>query len=139
MELNRPLTIMIADDDLDDKELLQFLFNQNEKFELIGTFDSGIEVIEEIVTKKNIPDILLIDMYMPFLTGTEVVERIHNSGIAPNMYKFIISTSINSMEESKHLDNPSIKFIKKPITLVDINDLPGIILECLHVRNHMKI
>lgn len=139
MELYKPLTIMIADDDQDDKELLQFLFDKNDHFELLGCFDSGIEVIEEIVEKGNIPDILIIDMYMPFLTGTEVVHKLQESGVVHNMNTFVISTTINLTEQEKYLENPSVKFIKKPVTLVEINDLPGIILESLNFRNNTKV
>ena len=139
MELDRPLTITIADDDEDDRELLKFLFNQNEKFELIGCFDSGVEVVKEIMVKKNIPDILLIDMYMPLLTGSEVVKKLEESNISPNMNKFIISTQINSAEQNKYINNPMVKFIKKPVTLAEINDLPGIILDSLHLPNNTRV
>lgn len=139
MKQGKPLTIIIADDDQDDREVLKFLFNANERFELIGCFDSGLDVIEEIITKGNIPDILLIDMNMPFVTGTEVVGKIEESGTALNLHSFIISTVINAAEEKKHLENPAINFIKKPVTLVEINDLPGLILEGLQLRNDLKI
>lgn len=139
MELHKPLTIMIADDDQDDKELLQFLFNQNESFELIGCFHSGVDVLDEIIEKQNVPDVLIIDMYMPLFTGIEVLEKIQESGIGKNMTKFVISTTINSTEQDKHKDNLSIKFIKKPVTLVEINDLPGIILESLYYPNNTKV
>jgi FixJ family two-component response regulator len=139
MELNKPLSIIIADDDQDDKELLQYLFNKNDKFELIGCFDSGLDVIEEIITKGNVPDVLIIDMYMPFLTGIEVVSKLEKSGVAPNMNTFIISTTINVTEQDNHIDNSSINFIKKPVTLVEINDLPGIILETLNYGNNTKV
>jgi CheY-like chemotaxis protein len=136
---SKPLTIMIADDDEDDRELLKYLFIHNEKFELIGCFDSGIEVVREIMVEKNIPDILLIDMYMPLLTGSEVVKRLTENDMAPNMHKFVISTQINSIEQHKYLDNPTVTFIKKPITLVEINDLPGIILDSLKLPNNTKV
>lgn len=139
MENHKPFTIIIADDDKDDKELLQFLFNQNEKFEVIGCFDSGVEVLEEIINKGNIPDILLIDMYMPFFTGTEVVIKLEESGVAPDMTKFIISTTINTTEQDKYVDNQYVNFLKKPVTLVDINDLPGLILETLNEENNTKV
>lgn len=139
MELHKPLTIIIADDDEDDRELLKFLFNQNDKFELVGCYDSGVEAVKEIMVNKNIPDILIIDMYMPLLTGAEVITKIEESGIAPDMTKFIISTTINSAEENKYLKNPSVKFIKKPVTLVEINDLPGDILEIMNYKNDMRV
>lgn len=139
MESKKVLKIIIADDDEDDRELLKYLFNQNEKFELLGCFDSGIDAIKEIMVNKNIPDILLIDMYMPLLTGTEVVKKIEESGIAPDMYKFIISTTINNSEQTKHLKNDSITFLEKPVTMADIHDLPGIILEALNFRNNTRV
>ncbi|MCF6133231.1 response regulator [Flavobacterium wongokense] len=139
MELHKPLTIFIADDDEDDRELLKFLFNQNEKFEVIGYFDSGIEVVKEILIKKNIPDILLIDMYMPLLNGTEVVKKITESGEAMDMQKFVISTQINTTEQNKYIDDRTVKFLKKPTSLAEIHDLPGIILETLHIRNNTKV
>jgi len=130
---------MVADDDPDDRELLTFLFNQNEKFELLHCFESGIEAIKEIMVKKNIPDILLIDMYMPMLTGSEIVKKLEESQIAPNMYKFVVSTTINSAEENKYIANNKVKFIKKPASLKEINDLPGIILDHLHIHNNTKV
>lgn len=139
METGKTIKIMIADDDEDDRELLKFLFNQNEKFELIGCFESGIEAVKEIIVKNNIPDVLLIDMYMPLLTGTEVVKKLIESGLVASMNKFVISTQINTAEQNKYLDDPTVKFLKKPATLVEINDLPGIILEHLDIHNHMKV
>lgn len=135
----KPLTIFIADDDEEDRELLKFLFNQNEKFEVVGFFDSGIDVVKEIMVNKNVPDILLIDMYMPLLTGTEVVKKLIESETAVDMYKFVISTQINTAEQTKYLDNPRVKFLKKPNSLTEINDLPGIILERLHFINNTKV
>ena len=139
METNEPLKIIIVDDDLDDKELLNYLFDQNESFKLLGCFDSGKDVIKEILINRNIPDVLLIDMYMPVMTGIEVIKKLEESGVAPNMFKFIISTTINDDEQAKYLDNPSVKFIEKPITMVGIHDLPGIVLESLHHYNNTKV
>lgn len=139
MSTNKPLTIIIADDDEDDRELLKFLFNQNEKFEVLGCFESGIAALKEIMIEKNVPDILLIDMYMPMLTGAEVVMKLHESGTASDMNVFIISTTINNSEQNKFEHIPSVIFLKKPVSLVEINDLPGIILESLLLRNPMKI
>lgn len=135
----KPLTIFIADDDYDDREVLKFLFSQNEKFEVTGCFDSGIDVVKEIMVSKNIPDVLLIDMYMPLLTGTEVIKKIIESNTAPDMFKFVISTQINSAEQNKYLDHSTVRFLKKPTSLAEINDLPGIILDCLHIKNNTKV
>jgi len=139
MELYKPLSVIIVDDDQGDRELLNFLFTKNSSFKIVGCFDSGLEVLEEIITKRNVPDVLIIDMYMPFLTGTEVLQKLLVSKVAPNMTTFIISTNINVTEEDKHIGNLAVKFIKKPVTLAEINDLPGSLLECLNYRNNTKV
>ena len=139
MKPHKPLTIIIADDDQDDLELLQFLFSKNENFELIGCFDSGIKVIEAIVTNGNVPDILIIDMYMPIYTGTEVVNKLIESCVAPNMNSFIISTTINTTEQDNYSENKTVQFLKKPVSLIEINDLPGIVLESLNHNNNTKV
>lgn len=139
MKSEKKLTIIVADDDEDDRELLKFLFNQNEQFELIGCFQSGIDVIKEIMVNKSVPDVLLIDMYMPMLTGSEVIKKIQESGAAPDMNIFIISTTINVTEQINYLGNSSVRFLKKPVTLAEINDLPGDILESLDLPNNTKV
>jgi CheY-like chemotaxis protein len=134
-----PLKIMIADDDCDDRELLNFLISKNPNFEIIGCVNQGTDVIEEIITKGNVPDILLIDLYMPKLSGSEVVQKILDSNVAPKLDMFIISGNINLMEKDKHKDSAAVRFIKKPVSLVEINDLPGVILEALNCTNNTKI
>ncbi len=139
MTPNKPLTIMVADDDFDDREVLRFLFSKNDKFELINCFESGIDVIKEIMVENNIPDILLIDMYMPMLTGAEIINKLEEANIGADMYKFVVSSTINSSEESKYSGNDKVRFIKKPVSLKEIHDLPGIILDHLHYHNNTKV
>ena len=139
MEPTKKIKIIIVDDDKDDRELYHFLFDQNEFYQLHSCFESGLEALDEIVVKKNIPDILLIDMYMPFLTGVDVVREIIESDVANNMHKFIISTTINEEEKEKFKNHYNVTFLEKPVTFEQQNDLPGILLEALNYDNPMKI
>lgn len=139
MTLDTPLKIMIADDDCDDRELLNFLISKNPNFEVIGCVNQGTDVLDEIITKGNVPDILLIDLYMPKLSGSEVVQQILESNVAPKLDMFVISGSINLIEQEKHKDSAAVRFIKKPVSLVEINDLPGLILEALNCTNNTRI
>ena len=135
----KPVKIMIADDDDDDRELLRFLFNMDENFELVGCYSLGSEVIEAIIDNKNEPDVLIIDMYMPIISGLEVLDKLNLGEHASTTTKFIISTTINELEQSNYASNELIKFIKKPVSLKEINDLPGEILETLNLQNNRKI
>lgn len=138
MELYPPLKIFIADDDADDREFLRFLFQKNDRFEILGCYDSGQEVIDQI-NKGNAPDILLIDMYMPKMTGTEVLAQLIEEGKSLNLFVFVISTTINENQQEKFSHHPRVKFLAKPTTLAQLNDLPGTLLECLQLDNNTKV
>lgn len=120
---------MVADDDEDDRELFREIFERDERFTLIDCLASGMEVLNEISRKKNIPDVLLVDMYMPYFTGVDLIKALAELNAAPNVYKFVISTTSNIAENESQLNSPYIVFLKKPVNMQEIKALPGVILE----------
>lgn len=64
--------ILIADDDLEIADLLRFTFEQ-EKYTVIVAND-GEEALR--LVKEEKPDIVILDVNMPKMTGFEVTERI---------------------------------------------------------------
>ncbi|MBN1622499.1 MAG: response regulator [Endomicrobiales bacterium] len=64
--------VLIADDDLEILELLKFTF-ENEKHQVITAVD-GEEALKK--AKEEKPDIIILDVNMPKLTGFEVCEKI---------------------------------------------------------------
>jgi CheY-like chemotaxis protein len=138
MENHKTFTILIADDDPDDLDYMKFLFQNHQSFEIAGCLKTGVEIVETIIDHNKIPDILLTDMYMPIMTGAEVVAELSEKSAAPAMEIFIISTVINRIEEEK-LQNRHVKFLLKPTSLAEINDLPELILDHLHAKNINRI
>jgi len=134
MKYHNPFTIIVADDDSEDRELFRELFLHHEDFTLLGCLTSGIEVFDEISRKKNVPDVLLIDMYMPFFTGLDVVKALEKLNAAPMSFKFVISTAESIPEMEILRNNPYIIFIKKPVTTEEIKALPNLLLEHLRQR-----
>ena len=129
-----PFTIMVADDDEEDRELFREIFQHDVRFVLEGCLTSGVEVFDEISRKKNIPDVLLVDMYMPFFSGIDLVKALEELHAAPTMYKFVISTTNNIAENEAQLHSPYIVFLKKPASRHEIQALPGLILGYLQQR-----
>ena len=134
MKYHNPFTIIVADDDSDDREQFRELFLHHDDFTLLGCLTSGIEVFDEVSRKKNVPDVLLIDMYMPFFNGLDVVKALEKMNAAPTSFKFVISTTEHIPEMQLFKENPYIIFIKKPITMEEINALPDQLLEYLKQR-----
>ena len=67
--------IMIVDDEPSIRELIKAIFS-SEGFEVIDAA-SGQECLEKLKTEK--PDLILMDMMMPGMSGRETVEKIRQS------------------------------------------------------------
>lgn len=67
--------IMIVDDEESLVELVRAIFGQ-EGFEVISAY-SGAECLEKLKTEK--PDLILMDMMMPGMSGRETTEKIRKN------------------------------------------------------------
>ena len=81
------IKVMLADDHALIREGFRSLLGKNELFDIVGEAENGKELIELIASKN--PDVVLIDINMPQMTGLEVLERIKST--RPEI-KFIILT-----------------------------------------------
>lgn len=69
-----PHKILIVDDHLVVREGLKLLVGLNADFETIGEAENGDEAVK-LVGELN-PDIILMDLYMPVMTGLEAIKEI---------------------------------------------------------------
>ena len=70
------IKIIIADDQDLIRESLQIILNMNSDIKVIGLAENGQRVLEQI--KKNLPDIILMDIRMPEMDGvlcTKIVKE----------------------------------------------------------------
>ncbi len=79
MATGEPLRTLVVDDEQLAREELCFLLGQVEAVEIVGQAADGIEALRLI--EDQAPDVVLLDVQMPGLTGFEVARRILRAGL----------------------------------------------------------
>ena len=91
----RPKIILLADDDADDRELLEEVILTIENDAVIHEASSGTEALAHLknCSDNNLPCLIILDYNMPDLNGAEVIEIINEDGRYKNIPLVIWSTS----------------------------------------------
>lgn len=97
-------SVLVVDDDQDIRESLAQILSE-EGFDVTSA-SNGLEALEEIA--RRTPDVMLLDLMMPVLTGWEVIETLRLSGKHPKMPIVVLS----ALEAQGCTD-----YIQKPIRL----------------------
>ena len=71
------LRVVIADDERPARSFLKALLQEFADVEIVGEAENGAEVLEMI--KQNKPDLALLDLQMPEITGLEVVKLLRKA------------------------------------------------------------
>lgn len=79
IKLNEKITILIADDNADFVTTLVGHLSREEDMEVIGIARDGKEACSKVIEMK--PDVLLLDVIMPYLDGLGVLEKINASNL----------------------------------------------------------
>jgi len=75
IKLNEKITILIADDNADFVTTLVEHLGKENDMEVIGIARDGKEAYEKVLSSK--PDVLLLDVIMPYLDGLGVLEKLN--------------------------------------------------------------
>ena len=67
-------TIIIVDDHTLFAQSLQVLINSFQEFEVLAVFKNGQELVDYFKANQKQPDIVLLDIRMPGMSGTETME-----------------------------------------------------------------
>ncbi|HOK40686.1 MAG TPA: response regulator [bacterium] len=114
--MKRINNILIIEDDIDQSELIKWNL-ENHNYNVIGAIDS-IEGLSNFIKSK--PDLILLDLNLPFLNGASFYEALMRNNLLNNVPIIIISGEPeikikNSIEKIKPL-----KFFKKPLNLIEL-------------------
>ncbi|TCN58842.1 DNA-binding response regulator [Flavobacterium circumlabens] len=87
------IRVVLADDHVFVRDGIKSLLENEANIEVVGEAIDGADALEVIATAQ--PDLLIVDIRMPNLTGIEVVEKLRND----NNHLKIIMLSMHESEE----------------------------------------
>jgi CheY-like chemotaxis protein len=88
--------ILLVEDDMFIRDIYQTKFTQ-EGFE-VTTADNGVEALKKL--ELDIPDVMLLDIVMPYMDGMEVLSRVRSS----EAWKEIPVIMLTNISEKDRLD-----------------------------------
>jgi CheY-like chemotaxis protein len=122
--------ILIADDDVDDIEMLTTALKELEPGLNIKVSDNGRSVMEALKQPEVAtgPCVLVMDMNMPRMDGRETVVAIKGHDHLKNLPILLFSTSKNKTDEL-FAEKWSVRYFQKPDTVQGLNDVARVILD----------
>lgn len=109
--------ILIADDNLQNCELLE-AYLSDEPYEIAMAFD-GVETLNKV--KSFEPDLILLDIMMPKLSGYEVCQRLRKDD-KTRLIPILMVTALNEMGDiEKAVQAGADDFLTKPINRIELS------------------
>lgn len=118
------LHIIIAEDDMDDSEIIEQSFSRHPAFTKISLVKNGKELLKFLKEEYEKPDVILTDINMPIINGLEALFEISNDSELRNITTFAYSTSINPIYQAKCIQYGVKEFIIKPFVLEEFDEIP---------------
>ena len=94
--MDKPYEIWLAEDNLDDFELFkEVIISSTQQFNF-SHFTNGLELWESLNKRKkkfdqNLPDLIVLDQFMPIKSGWEVLEMIKSDQELKNIVVIMMS------------------------------------------------
>ena len=123
-EPKRTITVLYAEDDLDDQFLLKEAFEENNILNPLQVVNDGTEVLDYLNNEGRftdakeypLPGLILLDLNMPKMNGAETLEKIKNNKDFKNIPVIVLTTSKAEEDIISSYDLGVNSFITKPVS-----------------------
>lgn len=122
--MQQPL-ILLADDDLDDQELLEEAFLVVNPNVAVHAVSSGADLLQYLkeCDSSNLPSLMVLDYNMPGMNGIEVLEHLSIRGCT--IPAVVWSTSNSALLQKQSEEKGAREFYQKPMAFDDFVLLAG--------------
>jgi CheY-like chemotaxis protein len=130
----RPPTILVVDDNQQNLELIQ-AYLEDIDCETLAAHD-GLEALEVVAREK--PDLILLDVMMPKMSGFEVCRRLKNNADTSDV-PVIMVTALNEFGDiERGIDSGTDDFVSKPINRLELLTRVKTMLKLKHLSDRLQ-
>ncbi len=133
-EWEKSPTILVVDDNQENLELLQ-AYLEDFDCQTIPAGD-GLQALEIIA--DNTPDLILLDVMMPKMSGFEVCKRLKNDPKTSDI-PIIMVTALNEFGDiERGIDSGTDDFISKPVNKLELLTRVRTMLKLKHLSDKLE-
>lgn len=125
-DLKRRPTVLIADDDPDDRLLMKEAFTERYPECRLAFAEDGVHLMR-ILDRDKHPDLILLDLHMPLKDGREALLEIKTNPALRPIPTIVLTTSENEDDIRFCYDSGANSYIAKPSTYSEILDIVSVL------------
>ncbi len=129
-------SILIAEDDADDRFLMQTALDESKSEDKIKFVENGIELLNYLNGLKasngeiHYPDFILLDLNMPKMDGREALKTLKSNSEFKKIPVIVFSTTKNELEVKRCYELGANTYVVKPVSF------DSLVETIQHIRNY---
>jgi CheY-like chemotaxis protein len=110
--------ILVVEDSSLVQSIVKVALRRYEKLH-VASASNGVEALASIA-RDGEPDLVLLDINMPQMSGLELLDELRASGVVPRVPVIIVSTESEPDDVQRGLDAGARAYLKKPFRTDDL-------------------
>ncbi len=131
---NKVPLILVVDDDQQNLELIQ-AYLEDVECETAAAYD-GFEAMEFVSSKS--PDLVLLDVMMPKMSGFEVCKRIKNDPATKDIPIIMVTALHEFGDIERAVDSGTDDFLSKPVNKLELLTRVKTMLKLKHLSDKLE-
>lgn len=127
----KPITILMADDDPDDRMMTQEAFDESRLANDLRFVENGVELMDYLHRRGKFadpatsprPGLILLDLNMPKKDGREALQEIKADPKLRNIRVVVMTTSKAEEDILRTYDLGAASYVTKPVTFTALVDV----------------
>lgn len=129
MSIQKSKIIALAEDDEEDVDFFKDTLSEIEVDAHLTVVKNGMLLIKYLENTQQLPDIIFMDLNMPYKNGVQCLEEIKRADKWKTIKTIILSTSSNKDQIKKLYDLGADLYITKPASFIELKKK---LFECIN-------